>query len=481
MMFIDHAMNRTLCAMACLVLSGAAWAQPAAPAAAEVAPAQFIDGIAAIVNKQVITQRQLQNELVDAKAMLTQQKIPLPGDDVLRKQVLQRMITDALIAQEAERLNINVTDAQLQMALQSIAQRNGMSVEQLQSEIAKTGAGWEAYLKDLRMEIRNDQLRQRVVDNQIMISDAEVDAYLRNQSRGNRLSTLGSGQTAAAPQLLGLSQILVAVPEGASSSQVAQLRSKAEALLRQARSGGDFGSLAVAGSDAPEALKGGELGVRPVEGWPDLFVDAVRQVPEGGVSEIIQSGNGFHILKVVSRSDTAAPQPVANQSVTPGMEALPQGPIMVTQTHARHILIKASPAMTEERAVQRLNQVRERIQMGESFEDLARRYSEDASAPQGGDLGWTTPGEMVPAFEQAMDALQPGQVSEVVQSPFGWHLVKVEERRTKDMESEYRRMQARQVLFQRRAEPAFEEWLSQMQGQAFIDNRLDPQARRRAP
>ncbi len=488
MMFIDHAMSRTLSAVASLVLAGAAWAQATGPGAA--APGQpartseFVDGIAAVVNKDVITLRQLAHETEHAKAGLARQNIPMPEDDVLRRQVLQRMITDRLLEQEAKRLNINVTDAQVEMAVQSIAQRNKLSVEQLRGEIEKSGTAWPEYLAGLKLEIRNDQLRHRVVDNQIMISDAEVDAFLKSQNRGNRLSALGAGQQqqAAEPQLLGLAQILVAVPESASSAQVAQLRNKAESLLQRARSGADFAALAASSSDGPEALRGGEMGVRPLEGWPDLFLDAVRRVSEGGVSDIIQSGNGFHILKVVSRPDTTPQQPVASQPAGPqGMEPVPEGPVMVTQTRARHILIKSSPAMNEERATQRLSQLRHRIEMGESFEDLARRYSEDASAPQGGDLGWTSPGDMVPPFEQAMNTLQPGQVSDVVATPFGWHLIKVEDRRTKDMQSEYRRMQARQLLFQRRADPAFEEWVSQLQGQAYIDNRLDPQSRRRAP
>lgn len=490
MMFIDHVLSRTLSAAACLLLAGTAWAQAAgtraasqasAPAPSAAPPAQFVDGIAAIVNKQVITLRQLEHDTAQAQAQLARQNIPAPDGDILRKQVLQRMITDVLLDQEADRLHVKVNDEQLGAAVQSIARRNKLTVEQLRAEIAKSGASWEDYLSDLRLEIRNDQLRHRVVDNQIMVSDAEVDAFLKSQNRGSRLSTLGAAeQQAPEPQMLALAQILVAVPEGASASQVAQLRNKAEGLLQRARGGADFAALAASASDGPEALKGGDLGMRPLDGWPDLFIDAVRQVPQGSVSGLVQSGNGFHILKVVSRADTSAQAPVAQQSATPDMEPAPTGPVMVTQTRARHILIKASPAMTEARAVQRLNQVRQRIEMGESFEDMAHRYSEDASAPQGGDLGWATPGDMVPQFEAAMDALQPGQVSQVVQTPFGWHLIKVEERRTKDMQSEYRRMQARQLLFQRRAEPAFEEWLGQLHGQAYIDNRLEPQTRRRA-
>jgi len=353
-------------------------------------------------------------------------------------------------------------------------------VEQLRAEIEKTGASWEAYLKNLRQEVRADLVRQRAVDSTIMITDAEVDAYLKAQERRGSGSPGLSRAAAAPPVALGLAQILVAVPEGAPAGQVQQLRRKAEDILGRLRGGADFASLAASSSDAPEALQGGALGVRPMDGWPDLFLQAVQNVQVGGVSDIIQSGNGFHILKVLEREQPggaqAAPGQAAQQAQQPQM---PQGPVMVTQTHARHILIKVSPALSEERALERLRQLRQRISMGEDFQDLARRFSEDASAPQGGDLGWVNPGEMVPAFERAMNALQPGQVSEPIQTQFGWHLIEVLERRTKNMEDEYRRMQARQVLFQRRAEPAFEDWLSHLQGQAYIDNRLDPKSSRR--
>src|SRR5690606_37184451 len=190
----------------------------------------------------------------------------------------------------------------------------------------------------------------------------------------------------------------------------------------------------------------------------------------------------FHILKVLTRGQPQPQQQAQGAGAPPTMAqqapAQQQGPMMVTQTHARHILIKTTQVMSDEKAEARLAQLRHRLANGESFEDLAKRYSEDASAPQGGDLGWLTPGETVPAFEQAMDALEPGQISQPVQSQFGWHLIQVLERRTKNMEKEFKRMQARQVLFERRVEPAFEDWLSQLRGQAYIDNRLDPQSNR---
>lgn len=458
-------------------------AAPAERPASGASDQQIVDGIAAVVNKQVITLRQVEVEARAAEAQLKRQKIAVPDPQTLRRQVLQRMITEELLRQEADRLNIHVTDAGVQQAAQSIAQRNRMTLDQLRAEIERSGVSWNDYLKDLRQEVRVDQLRQRTVDRNIVVSDSDIDAFLKSQQRRSGIGSLGQqrGQAQQAePSVLGLAQILVAVPEGAPAAEVQRLRGKAEALLARLRGGADFASLAASSSDAPEALQGGDLGVRPPQGWPDLFLQATQNVQTGGVSGIVQSGNGFHILKVTTRgqerqqaqAQTPAPDP---QQQPP----MPEGPMMVTQTHARHILVKVTPAMSEERALERLRQLRQRIAMGENFEELARLYSEDASAPQGGDLGWLNPGETVPAFEQAMNALQPGQVSEPVLTQFGWHLIRVEERRNKDMEDEYRRMQARQILFQRRVEPAFEDWLNQLRGQAYIDNRLDPQSSRR--
>ncbi len=322
-----------------------------------------------------------------------------------------------------------------------------------------------------------DQLRQKAVDNTITISDSDVDAFLKNEAHQGGQPQLGPQAQQVATQTLGLGQILVAVPEGASAAKVQELRQKAEDILAKLRRGADFASTAAASSDGPQALKGGDLGVRPLQGWPDLFIQATQNLQVGQLSGIVQSGNGFHILKVLARGpEQGEATPLAQQ---PQGTQQPQGPMMVTQTHVRHILIKVNKAMSDDKAKTILERLRQRLEMGEKFEDLAKRYSEDASAPQGGDLGWVNPGQTVPPFEQAMNALQPGQISEPVKTQYGWHLIQVEDRRTKDMADEYKRMQARQILFQRRAEPAFEDWVSQLQGQAYIDNRLDPQANRK--
>lgn len=515
-LYVTRPLASVLVSLMALGVVNVAGAQPSAsaeaPAAQAAQPAQsgesaasgasleptqeraFVDGIAAVVNQNVITLRQLDVETRSAQEQLQRQNIPVPDHETLQRQVLQRMITQELERQEAERLGIEVTDEHVQHAVQTIAERNQLSVDQLRHEVEASGVAWDMYLKDLRQEVLLDMLRQRAVDSHIIISDAEVDAFLRTE--GRQMSLMSSPQTPQAaqpapqqqqaqPRVMGLAHILVAVPEGASSSQVAELRQKAESLLARVKGGADFAGVAAASSDGPQALDGGDMGVRPLEGWPDLFIEATRGLAEGQISDIIQSGNGFHILKVTSLGAPGshsgpAPGPVtsagAPQSPAPAPAA--QGPMLVTQTHARHILIKTSQVMSDEQAEQRLLQLRERLAHGEDFADLAKRYSEDASAPQGGDLGWLTPGETVAPFQQAMDALEPGQISAPVRSQFGWHLIQVLERRTKDMEDEFKRMQARQILFQRRVEPALEDWLNQLRGQAYIENRLDPQSNR---
>ncbi|WP_313492968.1 peptidylprolyl isomerase [Achromobacter animicus] len=481
----------------------------AAPAAQnKEAPAakgeQFVDGIAAIVDKDVITLRELRDASQRIAGELKSRGIQVPDDQTLQHQVLQRLIMERVQRHEADRLGIRVDDAQIDTAIQAIAARNKISVAQLRQELEKAGTPWDNYRKSLRDEIRSDRLRQRAVDSTIVISDAEVDAFLKDQRRNpafgaappqaqqpqpqaQQQPTPEQAAAPAGPMLYALAQILVRVPEGSSPDQLALLRKKAEGLLAQAKRGDDFASLAAAASDGPEALQGGVMGVRPLDGWPDLFVKAISNLQKGQVSQLIQSGNGFHIIKVMDRgtaqpapSRTArapAPQAAPQPAPQPAARAqAPQGPTQVVQTRARHILIKTSTVMSDELARQRLEQVRQRLVNGSAkFEEMARQYSQDATAPQGGELGWLNPGETVPPFEAAMNTLQPGEISQPVQTPFGWHLIEVEERRDHDATDDLARMRARQTLFERRAQPAFEDWLEQLRAQAYVDNRLEKQ------
>ncbi|UDG76496.1 peptidylprolyl isomerase [Achromobacter sp. 77] len=481
----------------------------AAPAAQKQdAPApkgeQFVDGIAAIVDKDVITLRELRDASQRIAGELKSRGIQVPDDQTLQHQVLQRLIMERVQRHEADRLGIRVDDKQIDTAIQAIATRNKITVQQLRQELEKSGTTWENYRKSLRDEIRSDRLRQRAVDSTIVISDAEVDAFLKDQRRNPAFGAAPAQAAQAQPQvqpqpapeqaaapagpmLYALAQILVRVPEGSSPDQLSLLRKKAEGLLARAKRGDDFASLAAASSDGPEALQGGVMGVRPLDGWPDLFVKAISNLQKGQVSQLIQSGNGFHIIKVMDRGTAqpapgrtarapapqAAPQPAPQPAAR---EQAPQGPTQVVQTRARHILIKTSTVMSDDLARQRLEQVRQRLVNGAAtFEEMARQYSQDASAPQGGELGWLNPGETVPPFEAAMNALQPGEISQPVQSPFGWHLIQVEERREHDATDDLARMRARQTLFERRAQPAFEDWLEQLRAQAYVDNRFEKQ------
>jgi peptidyl-prolyl cis-trans isomerase SurA len=414
---------------------------------------------------------------------------------VLEGQILQRLITEALEQQEARRLRIDVTDAMLQSGLEIIAKRNNTTVAAMRRQIEGAGISWADYTFMIRREIMIDQLRQRVVDSNIFVSDADVDSYLREQKarkEGNLPLSVKPAPPpppppppkpqATTPAIMGLAQILVRVPEGSSEEEIKALRAKAQGLLARVRKGEKFEDVAKASSDGPEASRGGDMGVRPLNGWPDLFLKGVAGVPDGRISNIIQSPNGFHILKVIGRAGGAppAPKPQPQAKPAPGSPGgpVPQGPMPVQQTQARHILIKTTAVVNDENARTRLENIRERIvQGGESFSDMAKRFSNDASAPQGGVLGWLNPGETVPPFEKAMNALKEGEVSQPVQSQFGWHLIIVDGRRTQDMADQFIRNQARQQIFQQRSSIAFEAWLQQIRSQAFIDNRLEKSQR----
>jgi peptidyl-prolyl cis-trans isomerase SurA len=479
-----HMFLLALCAA--FPLASATPAASQSPPAEPVEKTELVEGIAAVVNKDVITLHEVDEASKKAAENLAKQGIQVPDQRVLQRQVLQRLIMDRLIQQEIDRMGIRVSDAQLDQAINTIAMRNKITVDQMRKEIEKTGVAWDQYRESLRSEIRIDRLRQRTVDANIVVTDAEVDAYLKEQAHRSAVAAPqrpGSASSAApvGTVRVALAQILVRIPEDASADQLAALHAKAEALLARVKKGEDFASVAAAVSEGSEALQGGMMGTRPLDGWPDLFVQAIATLKKGQISGILRSGNGFHILKVVDRAGGAQQAAAALTLSAPGSAAedvppLPPEPIQVTQTRARHILIKTSAVMSDEQARQRLEKLRLRLVVGgENFADLARQYSQDASAPQGGELNWLNPGETVPAFEAAMNALQVNEISQPVSTPFGWHLIQVQERRQHDISDEYKHMQARQELFERRAQPAFEDWLDQLRSQAHIENRLEQQ------
>ncbi len=490
---IGVCVGATLCATVFAQPTSGGTARPSAPPKAAAAGAdRDADTIVAVVNKEVITRRELDARIRLAKRDMAAQRIQMPPDNVLEPQVLQRLITEKLELQEGRRLNIQITPAMINTAIETIAKRNNATVAQIRQQLQASGVPWSDYENLIRRELLLERLRQTVVDRTILITDAEVDAFLREQKarEAGGLPVVRPTPApapppppppkpkAVQPAIMGIAQILVRVPEGASADEVAALRKKAQDLLARVRKGESFESVAKASSDGPEASLGGNLGVRPLNGWPDLFLKAVANVPDGRISNIIQSPNGFHILKVVGRAG-GEPPPQAQQAPPPPAPTgpdtqLPKGPMPVQQTQARHILLKSSAVMTDDVARQRLAEIRQRIvQGGESFSDLAKRFSNDASAPQGGELGWLNPGETVPPFEKAMNALKIGEVSAPVQSQFGWHLILVEGRRTQDMADQFLRNQVRQRLFIQRSEAEFDAWLQRVRNQSYIDNRLE--------
>ncbi len=438
-------------------------AAPAAVPAPAADMGSLGDAIVAIVNNDVITRRELNARVQDARKNLAAQGIAAPDTSILERQLLERMITDKAQLQEADRAGIRVSDEQLDATIGRIAQQNNMTLAKLREQVQRDGLTWAGYRAELRDQIRLTRLREQEVDRNIIVSEPEIDAFLAEQAA--QQNQQGSARPAGGGAMH-LAQILVRVPEGSSPAQINALRAKAEDLLRRARGGADFAQLAAAGSDGDEAMRGGDMGLRPTVGWPDVFVQAVAGLEPGQVGDIVQSGNGFHILKLVNREG-------GRQAATRAGGGIDLGPKQVTQSQVRHILIKTSAVVSDEQARAQLQQIKDRIGHGQAnFADMARQYSEDVSASQGGELGWISPGETVPDFERAMNSLQPGQISAPVKSEFGWHLLQVEDRRVQDVTDEARRLQARQILFQRKLEPAWEEWASMVRGRAYVDNRL---------
>jgi peptidyl-prolyl cis-trans isomerase SurA len=437
--------SRTLLRLAAALAAAAvipfAAAQPATPVE--------IDRIAAVVNSEAITERELQQHVLLVERQLREQNIEVPPPDVLERQVLERMIVDRAQMQLARDSGLRVDDGQLERAIAAIAAENRLTPTQLRDRLQRQGIDFAQFRDEVRGQMVRQRLREREIDSKVQISDADVDAFLAAQS----------GADAADRSELHLAQILLRLPEGASAEQIERQRLRAEEIERQLQAGADFGRLAAAFSNAPEAMSGGSLGWRTPDRLPQLFVDAVRSLNPGGISPVLRSPAGFHVLKLVERRSEALP-------VAAGKP--------VVQTRARHILIRPNEVVSEEEAVRRLRGIRQRIEAGTGdFAELARQYSVDGSAGRGGDLGWVYPGDTVPEFERAMNALAPGQLSEPVRTPFGVHLIQVVERRTDESSPDRLRQQARQALRERRIEENYEDWLRQLRDRTYVEYKLD--------
>ena len=402
-----------------------------------------LDRIVAVVNDEVITERELDERYGLVIRQLGQQGTPLPPKDVLGKQLLERMINDRVQLQYAKETGIRVDDVQLERTLSRIAQDSGLTLQQFRETLEREGIGFNQFREEIRSEILLARLKEREVEAKLVISDSEIDNFLSTSE-----AQLGKGDE------YNIAHILVLVPEQASPEQVQKQRARAEDALTQLRAGTDFAQIAASFSDAPDALQGGSLGWRSPARLPAIFAEAVQSMNPGDLSPVLRSPNGFHIVKLVDKRGAG-------------------GQVMIQQSRVRHILIKTSELVSQRDARDRLLKLRDRIDHGTDFAEMARLHSEDGSASRGGELGWISPGDTVPEFEQAMNALQIGQVSEPVQTPFGFHLIKVEERRSEDMSKERQRLVAKQALRQRKGEEAYQEWVRQLRDRAYVEYRLE--------
>jgi len=338
----------------------------------------------------------------------------------------------------------------LDRAVARIAEQNNVTVQTLRDQLERDGVSFARFREEIREEITLQRLREREVDNKLQITESEIDSFLASSAT----------RSSEAQEELNIAQILVRVPENASAQQVADRKKRAEQVIEQLKSGGEFAKVAASFSDAGDALTGGELGWRSPSRLPQLFVEAVEKLRDGEVAPLVRSANGFHVLKLVGRRALGGSKAATTS--------------LVQQTRARHILIKVNQIVSAAEARRKLVELKSRLDNDAAkFEDLARLYSNDGSASKGGDLGWIYPGDTVPEFERAMNALKPGEVSQPIESPFGYHLIEVLERKTEELSRERQRLVARQALREQKLEEACEDWLRQLRDRAYVEYRLD--------
>lgn len=411
------------------------------PAAEPSDALEPLDRIVAVVNESVILKSELdeQTELL-RKRMLREGADPPPPEQ-LRPRMLEQLILEEIQLQHAERRGIQIDDETLNNALRNIAADRGTDLAGLRRQMGGEDLDFQALREQVRTQLILSRLRQRAVASQVTVSQQEVDDFLVQQDRSRERDIAYRVQ-----------HILLQLPSDPSEQELARQREKAEDLVRQLRQGEDFASIALSESDGPRALEGGDLGWRQPSELPGLFSDALESMSPGEISGPLQSANGFHILRLAERRGG--------------------GDQTITEYRARHILVRGTDDSDQPR--RKLAELRRRIEQGASFEQLARRHSDDeGTAPRGGDLGWFGPGEMTPAFQEVVETLEPGQVSEPFRTPFGWHVVEVIDRRERTDVERYRTAQARQALYRRKVDEEMERWVRERREEAYIDRRLE--------
>lgn len=398
--------------------------------------------IVAVVNDDVITRHELDDRVAGAVRTLQKQGTPLPAHNALEQQLLESMIADLLLAQAAKDAGVRVDDEQLDKALRRIAQENQFaSLDDFRAKLQKEGVEFPKFREEIRKQMISARVREREVESTVMVSDSEVDNYLASEA-----GQAGKGEE------YHVAHILVVIPEQASAEKVQAAQKRASEALDQLRKGANFAQVAAGFSDAQDALHGGDLGWRPADQIPAGFREVLAKMQPGEVSALVHSPTAYHIFKLIDRRQA-------------------EETTVITQTHVRHILIKTSDLVPDSEAKSRILEIKKRIENGAGFAEQARLHSEDGSASQGGDLGWMSPGELVPEFEKVMNGLQPGEMSGPVQTGFGWHLIQVLDRRDADVSEEQKRQRARMALRSIKADDAWQDWQRQLRDRGHIEYR----------
>ena len=409
---------------------------------ARVPAAVELDRIVAVVNDDVVMRSELDEKVRTVTAQLREQGTPLPPQGVLERQVLDRLILTKLQIQEALRTGIRVDDETLNRTINNIAAHNKLSLAEFRKILESDNYSYEKFREDIRDEILISRLVQRQVNNRVNVSDSEVNNFLATME-----------QQGALDKEYKISHILITIPQQASPEDIEKAREKAEMVLKELKTGKDFAQMAATYSDGQQALDGGDLGWRKAGQVPTLFADFIAIMKVGDISDIITSPSGFHIIRL--------------DDVRTGKK------VIITQAHVRHILIKPNEVEKVQDVVRRLKQLKIRIENGEDFGELARAHSQDTvSAANGGDLGWVSPGDVVPEFEEVMKSLKVGEVSEPFETQYGWHIVQVLERRKHDNTEDAIRTQAREAIRTRKLAEAKDNWLRQMRDEAYVEYRL---------
>lgn len=403
-----------------------------------------LDRIVAIANDEVITSTQLDSYINTIKKQLAQSKTKLPDDKILQRQALERLILQSLQLQLAQKQGIRVDDETINNVIENIARQNQLSLTQFREVLTRDGFSFSEFRDNIQKEIIIARLQKKLVENQITITEQEIENYLVRQKTASNNNTKYH-----------LGHILIALPEAATPEQIQKTRSKAEVILNKLRSVADFKQTAAAVSDGQQALKGGDLGWLEAGQVPSIFEGVVENLQVNQISDLVRSPSGFHILKLFDKKISKRQH-------------------IVQQTLARHILIKPNEVTSNDQVQQRLQRLRERIIAGEDFATLSQASSDDkASAANGGSLGWTSPGTMVPEFQEIMDKLSPGEISQPFQSRYGWHIVQVMSRRQHDDTEQFNRSKARQTLGERKLSEATQNWLRRLRDESYVEHRLD--------